>query len=98
MIETLVKVCSYGKPLSKGKGISPEGSETSSKAKSYICLDPNYNIGRSNTQLEKLNMAIVIDFLKADEKIWATFEESDRKLYEIVNEKDNLLGKVSDIQ
>ena len=71
MIETLVKVGSYGKPLIKGKGISPEGSETPSKAKRYICIDPNYNIGRSNTQLEKLNMAnVIIDFPKADEKIW----------------------------
>ena len=71
MIETLVKFDSYDKPLIKGKGISPEGSETPSKAKSYICLDLNYNIGRSNTQLEKLNMANVIDYPKADEKIWA---------------------------
>ena len=42
-------------------------------------------------------MAIVIDFPKANEKIWATFEESDRKLYELVDGKDNFLGKVSDI-
>jgi hypothetical protein len=97
LIETLVKFGSYGKPLIKGKGISPEGSETPSKAKSYICLDPNYNICRSNIQLEKLNITIVIDFPKANEKIWATFEESDKKLYELVDEKDNLLGKVSDI-
>lgn len=71
MSETLVKVDSYGKPLIIGKGISPEGSETPSKAKSYICLNPDHNIGRSNTQLEKLNMAnVIIDFPKADEKIW----------------------------
>jgi hypothetical protein len=62
-------VGSYGKPLSKGKGISPEGSETPSKAKSFICLDPNFNIRRSNTQLEKLNMAKIIDFPKANEKV-----------------------------
>ena len=41
-------------------------------------------------------MAIEIDFPKANEKIWVTFEESDRKLYELVDEKDNLLSKVSD--
>jgi len=57
-------------------GISPEGSETPSKAKSYICFDPNYNIGRSNTQLEKLNMAKVIDFPKANKKSGQTLEES----------------------
>jgi len=76
LIETLVKVGSYGKPLIKGKGISPEGSGTLSKAKSYICLDPNHNIGRSNTQLEKLNMANVIDFPRANKKSVQTLKES----------------------
>ena len=76
MIETLVNAGSDGKPSIKRKGISPERNETPSKAKSYICLDPNYNIGRSNTQLEKLNMAIVIDFPKANKKSGQTLEES----------------------